>query len=85
MKSLVNNYDKSVEFTDLEKAKKYYGNGEKPKKEEYLGNDFEEYCTQFEEYTRQINESNTLEELAEVLNRYTDIFDNGTTYKVITY
>lgn len=54
------------------------------KKDEYLGNDFEEYVKLYNQYKEEIEEAETLEELASVLNKYTDIFDNGSEYFVKT-
>lgn len=57
---------------------------EEPKKDEYLGNDFQEYVKLYNQYKEEIEEAETLEELASVLNKYTDIFDNGSEYFVKT-
>lgn len=69
MKELRNNFDKEVAFDDLNKAKNYY----MPDTEEFPDE---------EEYAQEIEEAETLEELAHVLNKYTDIFDNGSQYFV---
>lgn len=84
MKVLKNGKDDEVMFDDLEIAKKYYMPTEDPKKDEYLGNDFEEYVKLYNQYKEEIEEAETLEELASVLNKYTDIFDNGSEYFVKT-
>ena len=87
MRELRNNVDTEVVFTKLDEAKKYYLPNEKVPciKEEYLGNDYENYCKQFSEYKEEIEQSETLEELAEVLNRYTDIFGDGRENKVVEF
>ena len=84
MKVLKNKYDYEIKFTDLEEAKYYYTPKEdKPcDKEDYLGEDFACYCEEFNRYKREIANSETLEQLAEVLTRFTDIFDNGSEYYV---
>lgn len=69
MRELRNNVDNEARFTDLAEAKKYYMPD----------------LTQFpeaEEYAEEISESGTLEELADVLNKYSDDFGNGSEYKV---
>ena len=64
MKELRNNVDFEVVFTDLQKAKNYY----MPNLEEF---------PECKEYAKEIEESETLEELAEVLNKYTDTYSDG--------
>lgn len=69
MKYLKNSFDYEVQFTDLEAAKKYYMPDLRELPEE-------------REYAEEIKESDTLEELADVLNKYTDLYYNGSTFSV---
>ncbi len=87
MKELRNNLDKAITFEKLEDAKNYYlPKQTKPcHKDEYLGDDYEEFCRQYEEYKEEITASETLEELADVLNSYTDTFEDGREYKVVEF
>jgi len=71
MKELRNNFDDSIHFDDLKIAKRYY----KPTEELFL-------IEKHKKYSIEIEESKTLEELADVLNRYTDICDNGSHYYI---
>ena len=64
MKELRNNVDYEAVFTDLQKAKDRY----MPNLEEFPE------CV---EYAKEIEDAGTLEELAEVLNKYTNIFSDG--------
>lgn len=86
MKELRNNVTENV-FTDLQEAKDWY----LPKKdidcpeEEYLGDDYEGYCRRFTEYKEEIQEAKTLEELADVLNKYTDTFEDGRWNRVVEF
>ena len=64
MKELKNNVDYEAVFENLEEAKKYYMPNLKEFPEE-------------KEYAQEIKESKNLEELADVLNRYTDIYSDG--------
>ena len=84
MKELRNNFDTEVCFSDLEEAKRYYYNdAEFPcGREEYLGDDWNDYCEQWKAYNNGIKEADSLEEFAEVLNTYTDVFDNGSEFYV---
>ena len=84
MKILVNNYDKEIKFEDLEEAKVYYTSKDSylGTEDEYLGKDWEGYCEEFAEYRSKILAAESLEELAEVLNKYTDTFDNGSMWSV---
>lgn len=84
MKELRNKFDKEAVFTDLEKAKNYYypEDNKACEREEYTGGNYEEYCKDYEEYKEEIMKAENLEELADVLNKYTDEFDNGTEYFV---
>ena len=69
IKELRNSLDDRLYFEDLEKAKEYY----MPNL-----NEFPE-CF---EYAEEIQNAETLEELSNVLNKYTDVFDNGSRYYV---
>ena len=42
--------------------------------EDFLGNDWKGYCNHWQEYKNEIVNADSLEELAQVLNKYTDIF-----------
>lgn len=81
MKELRNSFDKEVRFTDLEKAKAYYIPTEEPCEDDFWGEDFEEYCIDFKSYQKAIEEAESLEELADVLNQWSDKFDNGTRFE----
>ena len=49
MKELRNKFDKEAVFTDLEKAKKYYypEDDKACERDEYTGNNYEEYCKDY--------------------------------------
>lgn len=64
MKELRNNVDYEAYFDELEEARKYY----MPDLKEFPE------CSQ---YAQEIKDTRTLEELAEVLNKYTDEFSDG--------
>ena len=87
MKELRNNVDTEVVFTKLEEAKNWYlPKADVPcEKDEYLNDDYESYCKEFAEYKKDIEQTETLEELAEVLNRYTDTFGDGREGKVVEF
>lgn len=72
MKELRNGYDSEVTFTDLYEAKTYY----MPDTEGF---------PECKDYTREIEEANSLEELADVLNKYTDLFGDGSGFKVVEF
>ena len=81
---LRNKFDREISFDNLQEAKKYfYPKTEKPcEPEEYLGDNYESYCKVFQAYKVEIKAARTLDELADVLNRYSDAFDNGTEYYI---
>ena len=86
MKELKNNVDTEAAFTELEEAKKWYLTKDVLRtKEEYLGDDYKTFCKEFAKYKKEIEQSETLEELAEVLNRYTDTFSDGRENKVVEF
>lgn len=70
MKELRNSFDHEVSFSNLQKAKEYYGSG--CVDDGYLN---ALYCSEIES-------ARSLEDLAEVLNRWSDVLNNGTRYFV---
>ena len=89
MKKLINSYDHEAKFyeNELAEAKNYYlPKSDLPCNEsEYLGRDYKGYCEQYTEYKQGIEQAENLEELAEVLNNFTDVFDNGSKYEVVEF
>lgn len=69
MEMLVNNVDYDAVFADLDAAKKYYSP------------DLDEFPEE-REYFEEIQRAADLWELAEVLNRYTDMFSDGRYHEV---
>lgn len=53
------------------------------KKMSFLGDNFENYVKQYNECVQEFDEAKTFEELAIVLNKYTDMFDNGSEWRVV--
>lgn len=72
MKELRNSIDYEARFTDLAEAKHYYAP------------DLAEFPEETE-YAREISEAESLEELADVMNKYSDEFDNGSSYSVAEF
>ena len=72
MKELRTKRDFEIRFTDLEKAKAYY----EPNLKEFPDDPM------FVKYDQEIKNSQTLEELAKVLTKYSDIFGDGSEYFV---
>ncbi len=80
---LRNKFDAEIAFDDLEAAKIYYLSGEKElSKDEYTGDDFDRDSENWKEYRNEIEQAKNLVELADVLNSYTDIFQNGSEWYV---
>lgn len=77
MKILKNSFDKDINFDNLEEAKKYYLKSAEQLEE--LDNDEDEI-----ERNKKIESAEDLEELADVLNTYTDLLDNGSHWSVHT-
>lgn len=48
----------------------------------YVGDDYEAYSKKFKEYKRELIEAESLEELAKVWNKYTDILEDGSEFIV---
>lgn len=74
--------DKEAWFDDLEKAKEYMIPTEELSEEDYLCDDFENYAKNFEEYKAELKGAESLEELADVWNKYTDTFNDGSKFEV---
>lgn len=71
-------------FDNLEDAKQIAILEDALDRSDFLGKDeeWESYCQQFKEYQARIADAKTLEELADALNDYTDIFGGGSTWEV---
>ena len=83
MKYIINNNNTEIVFyeNELKKAKEYYlPNSNILLKENYIGNNYESYVKQYKDYIDAICTCNDIVELCDVLNRYTDLFNNGTEY-----
>ena len=85
MRYLINNNNTEIVFyeNELQKAKEYYlPNSNILLKENYIGNNYESFVKQYKDYIDAICTCNDIVELCDVLNRYTDLFNNGTNFKV---
>lgn len=87
VQTLKNSFDEEAEFTDLNDAKEYYMLGTEMLEEflnpaEYSGDDFEEYKQFVLNREKEIREAKTMEELADVLNKYSDLLDNGSEWYI---
>ena len=83
MRYLINNNNTEIVFyeNELQKAKEYFlPNSNILLKENYIGNNYESYVKQYNDYIDAICTCNDIVELCDVLNRYTDLFSNGTEY-----
>lgn len=69
-----------LEFDNLEKAKRYFMPTDNFEEEDYIGDDYKNDKSRYIQYQDEIETSESLEELAYVLNKYTDIFGNGIQY-----
>lgn len=76
MNVLKNSFDKDINFYDLADAKQYYLTSE----EQLIELDYDE---NFVARNNEINNSESLEELADVLNIYSSICDNGSNWFVV--
>ncbi len=81
---LRNTLDTEISFQNLNEAKNYYNilSEKEPQREEYLGDDFDKYVESWKEYRSELEQAGSLEELADVLNNYTDVFQNGSEWYV---
>lgn len=85
MRYLINNNNTEIVFyeNEIEKAKEYYlPNSNVLLKENYIGDNYESFVKQYKDYIDAICTCNDIVELCDVLNRYTDLFNNGTNFKV---
>lgn len=76
-----------IEFPGLEEAKNYFypdseTDKEKKDPDNYTGDNFPDFLKQWEEFKKDISQAETSKELVEAVNRYTDIFGNGTEWEV---
>lgn len=82
MKYIVNNYDTTIKFDNLMQAKTYMIPDYEPTEEDYIGDNFEQYKKNYEEYINDLSSSESLEELARIWNAHTDEFENGSRYEI---
>ena len=85
MRYLINNNNTEIVFyeNELQKAKEYFlPNSNILLKENYIGNNYESYVKQDKYYIDAICTCNDIVELCDVLNRYIDLFNNGTEYSI---
>lgn len=73
---LINNFDKEICFSDLNAAKHYFYNLEKIEKND-------DDAIYLIEFNVGVANAASLDELASVLNKYTDLLGNGSEFKVI--
>ena len=76
MNVLKNSFDKDINFYDLADAKQYYLTSE----EQLIELDYDKY---FVARNNEINNSESLKELADVLNIYSSICDNGSNWFIV--
>ena len=76
MKVLKNSFDKDIEFYDLTESKQYYLTSE----EQLIELDYDKDLV---ERNNEIENSESLEDLADVLNRYSNVCDNGSNWFVV--
>ena len=89
MRILVSDHSQ-VGFCDheLDTAKVFYSPpvfDEKIEKEIYIGTDFKGYKAAFLEYQDRISSAKSIDELASILNRYTDTFEDGARFSIKEY
>lgn len=87
MSVLKNSYDKELCIETLEEAKKYIGEASREVLENITKDpsmillDTEEerlnYIESFKQYVKEIEEANSLEDIADTWNSYTDVYENG--------
>ena len=85
MRYLINNNNTEIVFyeNELQKAKEYFlPNSNILLKENYIGNNYKSFVKQYKDYIDAICTCNDIVELCDVLNRYTDLFNNGTEYSI---
>ena len=79
-KFIKNNINDEIEFNNINKAKKFIVRQKEyvaNNKDEYIGENYESYIEQYQDYMLEIVDADTMEELCDVLNKYTDTFGNG--------
>lgn len=84
-KFIKNNINDEIEFNNINKAKKYIVRQKEyvaNYKDEYIGENLESYIEQYQDYILEIVDADTMEELCDVLNKYTDTFGNGSQWYI---
>lgn len=85
MKVLKSNNNNEVLFFDnqLDRAKQYFmPSNSMLLKEDFIGENYNSYVEQFKQYKSELTDCNDIDELAIVLNKYTDIFNTGDSYYI---
>ena len=84
-KFIKNNINYEIEFNNINKAKKFIVRQKEyvaNNKDEYIGENYELYIEQYQNYMLEIVDADTMEELCDVLNKYTDTFGNGSQWYI---
>ena len=84
-KFIKNNINDEIEFNNINKAKKFIVRQKEyvaNNKDEYIGENYELYIEQYQNYMLEIVDADTMEELCDVLNKYTDTFGNGSQWYI---
>lgn len=84
-KFIKNNINDEIEFNNINKAKKFIVRQKEyvaNNKDEYIGENYELYIEQYQDYMLEIVDADTMEELCDVLNKYTDTFGNGSQWYI---
>lgn len=84
-KFIKNNINDEIEFNNINKAKKFIVRQKEyvaNNKDGYIGENYELYIEQYQNYMLEIVDADTMEELCDVLNKYTDTFGNGSQWYI---
>lgn len=85
MKYIYKENEEDVVFYEnhLKDAIKYYmPNNSILLEENFIGDNYGLYVKQYKDYVGELNNCTCIEELCDVLNKYTDIFNNGLQWKI---
>ena len=81
--AIVRSNDPDARFESVREAKEYMIPDYDMVEDDYTGDDFPGFINAYEDYIEELSSADTLEELARIWNSHTDVFNDGSEFKIV--